>query len=250
MTDDSERPDGDRSDARRAGVDEAGKGPVLGSMFAACVVADPADLPEDVGDSKDIAPERREELATAIRDCAAAVAVSEINVERIDDPETDMNTLTVAAHAEALGAVATDGLATYLDAGDTNAVRFERRVADRVEADLDCKAEHGADESYPIVGAASILAKVARDAHVAELAVEYGEVGSGYPGDATTREFLEAYVAERGQLPACARETWQTSRDVRRQADQAALADFETDADRAEPGAGDGDDDQAALDDF
>ncbi|MUV90133.1 ribonuclease HII, partial [Halapricum sp. CBA1109] len=47
----------------RFGVDEAGKGPVLGSMFAAAVRADPADLPADVGDSKTIDAERREELA-------------------------------------------------------------------------------------------------------------------------------------------------------------------------------------------
>jgi len=210
----------------RAGVDEAGKGPVLGSMFAACVVADPADLPDDVDDSKDLASERREELAAVIRDQAHAVAVSEITVERIDDPETDMNTLTVAAHAEALGPVARDGLATYLDAGDTNAVRFERRVADRVDADLDLRAEHGADASYPIVGAASIIAKVERDAHVADLASEYGDLGSGYPGDSTTRDFLEDYIEEHGELPACARESWQTSRDVRNAAGQAALDDF------------------------
>lgn len=215
----------DRTDLR-AGVDEAGKGPVLGSMFAACVVANPADLPDDVDDSKDLTAEHREELAAVIRDRAHAVAVTEIPVERIDDPETDMNTLTVAAHAEALGPVARDGLATYLDAGDTNAVRFERRVADRVGADLDLRAEHGADAAYPIVGAASIVAKVERDAHVATLASEYGDLGSGYPGDSTTREFLEDYIEAHGELPACARESWQTSRDVRNAAGQAALDDF------------------------
>ncbi|WEL16813.1 Ribonuclease HII [Halorhabdus sp. SVX81] len=211
----------------RAGVDEAGKGPVLGSMFAACVVADPADLPDDVDDSKDLSAERREELAAVVRDRAHAVAVSEIPVARIDDPETDMNTLTVAAHAEALEPVASDGLTAYLDAGDTNAVRFERRVADRIEADLDLRAEHGADASYLIVGAASIIAKVERDAHVAELAAEYGDLGSGYPGDSTTREFLEDYIEAHGELPACARESWQTSRDVRNAAGQAALDDFD-----------------------
>lgn len=216
----------DAGTERRAGVDEAGKGPVLGSMFAACVVADPAELPADVDDSKDLTPERREELAAVIRDRAHAVSVAEISVERIDDPETDMNTLTVAAHAEAIGPVASDGLATYLDAGDTNAVRFERRVADRVDVDLDLRAEHGADASYQIVGAASIVAKVERDAHVADLASEYGDLGSGYPGDSTTRDFLEDYIEEHGELPACARESWQTSRDVRNAAGQAALDDF------------------------
>ncbi|WP_181684987.1 ribonuclease HII [Halorhabdus salina] len=231
----------------RAGVDEAGKGPVLGSMFSACVVADPADLPEDVDDSKALSAARREELAATIHDRAHAVAVSEITVERIDDPETDMNTLTVAAHAEALSPVASDDLDTYLDAGDTNAVRFERRVADRIEADLDLRAEHGADENHPIVGAASIIAKVERDAHVADLADEYGAVGSGYPGDETTRAFLESYVDTNGHLPDCARECWQTCRDVLIQADQAALDDFERGNDQ--PAAGESDD-QAALDDF
>ncbi|MFB6202619.1 MAG: ribonuclease HII [Halorhabdus sp.] len=242
MTGERTQPDETGRDAWRAGVDEAGKGPVLGSMFAACVVAEPGALPADVGDSKDIRPDRREELAAAIRTAAENVAVAEIPVARIDDPATDMNTLTVAAHADALGAVATDSLAAYLDAGDTNAVRFERRVADRLEVDLDVRAEHSADERYAIVGAASILAKVARDAHVADLADEYGEVGSGYPGDATTRTFLERYVAEHDELPDCARKSWQTSQDVLADADQVSLTDFTGDT---------GDDaDQAALEDF
>ena len=236
---------------REFGVDEAGKGPVLGSMFAAAVVADPADLPDDVGDSKDIAPERREELAGTIREVATAVGVAEVTVERIDDEETDMNSLTVAAHAEALVA-ALDGLddvpveigeddsdqdpfSGYVDAGDTNAVRFERRVAEGV-ADrlstgvaLDVRGEHGADETYPVVGAASIVAKVERDAHVDRLAEEYGDLGSGYPSDPATKAFLDDYVAEHDALPPCARASWKTSRDALADAAQSSLGEFEPD---------------------
>jgi len=210
----------------RLGVDEAGKGPVLGSMFAAAVRADPAALPGDVDDSKRLTPQRREKLAAAIREAADAVSIAEIPVERIDDSGTDMNGLTVAAHAQALGAVARDGLAGYLDAGDTNAVRFQRRVAGRLAASPDLRAEHGADETYPVVSAASILAKVARDAHVADLAEEYGDVGSGYPSDEATREFLREFVREHGRLPACARQSWQTSRDVLAARDQSSLSEF------------------------
>jgi ribonuclease HII len=210
----------------RLGVDEAGKGPVLGSMFAAAVRADPAALPEGVGDSKDIQPERREELALAIHEAANAVGLAEIPVERIDSEETDMNDLTVAAHAEALSEVAIDGDEGYVDAGDTNAVRFEGNVADRVGADVDLRAEHGADETYPIVGAASIVAKVARDAHVARLAAEYGAVGSGYPSDPDTRQFLREYVLEHDALPECARRSWQTSQDALAAAEQSSLTDF------------------------
>jgi ribonuclease HII len=207
------------------GVDEAGKGPVLGSMFAAAVAGDPDALPEGVADSKRLAPGRREELDARIRD-AIDVGVAEVPVDRIDDPETDMNGLTVAAQVDALSQVAADGDAGYVDAGDVDEARFGRRVADGVAADVDVTAEHGADDEYALVAAASVVAKVARDAHVDALADEYGDVGSGYPSDPTTREFLEEYVAEHGSLPDCARESWRTSQDALDAASQSALDDF------------------------
>jgi len=210
----------------RFGVDEAGKGPVLGSMFAAAVRAEPAELPDGVGDSKDIKPACRERLAGEIRASADAVGIAEIPVGRIDADGTDMNTLTVEAQAEALSAVAHDGLSGMVDAGDTDAERFGRRVAAAVDADVTVTAEHGADETDPLVGAASIIAKVARDSHVTELAEQYGDVGSGYPSDPTTRSFLADYVDRHGELPACARRSWSTCDDVLAAASQATLGDF------------------------
>lgn len=208
------------------GVDEAGKGPVLGSMFVAAVRTDPERIPADVDDSKRLTPARREELAATIRERADAHIVVEVPVERIDDPQTDMNELAVSGHASALTPLARDGCECYLDAADTNAVRFERRVGSRVPVDVDVRAEHRADETYPVVAAASILAKVARDDHVASLESEYGSVGSGYPSDSTTRTFLREFVHDHGRLPGCARESWQTSQDVLCELDQATLADF------------------------
>jgi len=210
------------------GVDEAGKGPVLGSMFAAAVRGHPAVLPAGIDDSKNLSPSRRERLAAELRELDdVAVGVAEIPPQRIDDPETDMNTLTVAVQAEALAEVAQEGDAGVVDAGDTNADRFGRRVADRVPVSVAIEAEHGADEAHALVGAASVVAKVARDEHVAVLAERYDRpIGSGYPSDPTTREFLAAYVDEHGQLPDCARESWQTSQDALASAEQSALDDF------------------------
>ena len=217
------------------GIDEAGKGPVLGSMFAAAVrVSDPSVLPAGIDDSKNLAPARREELAAELRaDDCATVGVAEIPVARIDG-ETDMNTLTVEAHAEALAQVAEDRAEGLADAGDTSEERFARRVADRVPKEVDLTAKHGADEEHAVVGAASIVAKVERDAHVEALADEYAErhgpeyadLGSGYPSDPTTREFLETYVAENGCLPDCARRSWSTCEDVLADYQQSGLADF------------------------
>ncbi|SDF46335.1 ribonuclease HII [Halorientalis regularis] len=211
------------------GVDEAGKGPVLGSMFAAAVRADPGALPDDIDDSKNLTPSRRDELAAQLRaDERVEIAVAEITPARIDEPETDMNTLTVAAQAEALDGVASDGDDGVVDAGDTDAGRFGCRVADRIAADVSITAEHGADEVYALVGAASVLAKVARDAHVTDLGAEYPDtdVGSGYPSDPATRAFLREYVAEHGDLPPCARRSWSTSQDVLAAAEQSALSEF------------------------
>lgn len=210
------------------GVDEAGKGPVLGSMFAASVVADPDVLPPAIADSKSLTPERREELAATLRaDPAVSTGLAEITVTEIDDPATDMNELTVAAHARALESVDVAGTVGHVDAGDVDADRFGRRVAARVDADLEITAEHRADERYPLVSAASILAKVARDAHVAALGEAYdAPIGSGYPGDERTRAFLREYVETNGELPPCARRSWKTSADVLAAAAQSDLDEF------------------------
>ncbi|QZP38968.1 ribonuclease HII [Halobaculum magnesiiphilum] len=244
------------------GADEAGKGPVLGPMVAAAVRADPAAIPDDVDDSKRLSPARREELDAALRDDdRVAVGVARVTVDRIDDPATDMNTLTVAGQAEALAAVARDGDRAVVDAGDVSESRFADRVADAVaagdtsaggtEADdgaadatgtdgdadpiagvaVDVTAEHGADESYPVVAAASVVAKVERDRIVAELDAAYRDrgydgIGSGYPSDPTTREFLREYVAREGDLPECARTSWSTCDDVLAANEQSALGEF------------------------
>jgi ribonuclease HII len=215
------------------GADEAGKGPVLGPMVTAAVRADPADLPAGIDDSKRLSPSRRESLSGDSRERpTVSVGVVRIGPDRIDDPATDMNGLTVAGQVEAVAAVAADGDRVVVDAGDVDEARFGRRVREGVgEAGVavDVESHHGADESDVVVGAASVVAKVERDAAVTALAAEYdayGAVGSGYPSDPTTREFLREYVAETGDLPACARRSWQTSADVLAAADQAALDDF------------------------
>lgn len=243
----------DERDVYRIGVDEAGKGPVLGPMVAAAVRADPETLPGDVDDSKRVAPARREELAAALRDREdVAIGVGVVEPAEIDAPDTDMNGLTVAAQARALadlfsseGAVApseedaasASGDATddrpdvLVDAGDVLADRFGRRVreavADRDGPDIDVTAEHGADETYPVVSAASVVAKVERDARMGAVADRHdADPGSGYPGDATTVDFLEGYVDEHGDVPDCARRSWRTCERLLDAAAQSGLDDF------------------------
>ncbi len=213
------------------GVDEAGKGPALGSMFAAAVsVASRSSLPEGIADSKRLSPARRETLAGRLREAGGIdVGLVEITPDRIDDPETDMNGLAVEAHARAIDD-AVDEVErpphVVCDACDADADRFARRVADATPVAATVEAFHGADDEDPLVGAASVIAKVERDAHVATLAEEYGDVGSGYPSDPTTRQFLSAYVDDHGELPPFARASWATCVDVLAAADQRGLEEF------------------------
>lgn len=229
----------------RVGTDEAGKGPVLGPMVAVAVgVPDPTLLPDGVADSKRLSPERREDLDAAIRtDDRIAVGVAAIEVDRIDDPETDMNGLTVAGHADATASILADSrssdgeIALLADACDTSEDRFARRLSEAIDDatgggdapthDLEVAARHGADDEDPLVAAASIVAKVERDARIAEIAAGLeADVGSGYPGDPATRSFLEGYVREHQRLPACARQSWQTCEDVLASVEQEGLGDF------------------------
>lgn len=239
------------------GVDEAGKGPVVGPMVAACVAAvdgaSAAALPSGVADSKTLAPARREALHAAIRgDDRFVVGVARVTTDRIDDPTTDMNSLTVAAHVGAVLDVfgddavgedavgdrvgAGDGVVGVCDAGDVDADRFADRVTtglrdapDAPAVGATVHAEHRADESDPLVAAASVVAKVERDAAVDAIRdryAEYGDVGSGYPSDPATRSFLATYVDRTGGLPDCARRSWQTCDDVLAAAEQSSLDAF------------------------
>ena len=223
----------DGSNEAQVGSDEAGKGPVLGPMVAAAVRADSAALPDGVDDSKRLARATRESMAAALRNHdSVAVGVAVVPTDRIDDPETDMNSLTVAAQAEAIAAVARDGDTVVVDAGDVDAARFGRRVRSGVRSagpSVAVHAAHGADATCPLVAAASVVAKVERDTTIDALNAEYpnhGPVGSGYPSDPETRAFLRRYVGDTGDLPDCARASWSTAADVLAAAEQSSLSEF------------------------
>jgi len=215
------------------GVDEAGKGPVLGPMIAAAVRAKAADLPEGIADSKRLTAATRESLADRLQAMDGVdIGVGVVTVEEIDDPETDMNGLTVAAQVRAITSVAEARDQAIVDAGDVSESRFGRRVTEGVASegvDITVTPEHGADEAHRLAAAASIIAKVERDSRMAAVGADYdalGPIGSGYPSDPTTREFLASYVDRHGELPACARRSWSTCEDVLTAAEQAALGDF------------------------
>lgn len=211
------------------GVDEAGKGPVLGAMAVAAIrVPDVSDLPDGLADSKQLQPSIRQDLANQLREIStASIATILVHPGRIDDSSTDMNTLTVATHGEAAGKIIEPDDELFADAADVNPDRFARRLHEALPHSVSLTAEHNADEHYQITAAASILAKVTRDAHIESLETTYGTIGSGYPSDPKTKQFLVEYVREHDRLPPIARSSWSTSQDLLAEHQQKHLSTYE-----------------------
>jgi ribonuclease HII len=202
-----------------SGIDEAGKGPVLGPMCVAGVLMDDAQigalLKLGVKDSKKLAPKKREVLARDIKKIANKYLVLEISAFQIDELRKIMtlNEIMVVCYAKVLEELRPDH--AFVDAADVIALRFGENIKKKYAQEIMITSEHEADVKYPIVSAASILAKVQRDMLVKELGEKIGEdLGSGYPADAKTIHFLENWVKEYGSLPDCARSSWETSRRI------------------------------------
>jgi len=213
----------------KAGVDEAGRGPVLGPLVVAGVLADDERALAALGvkDSKKLAPARRETLDLAIRGAAAAVVVRVAEPAELDRAMArgSLNALEAELFAEVLDALGADEAA--VDACDVDAKRFGLAVGARMARPCRIASEHKADARHPVVSAASIVAKVERDRLMAEVGRALGrDVGSGYASDPTTQRFLADWHREHGDVPACARRRWETTR--RLLAPRAAsLAEFE-----------------------
>jgi len=107
----------------------------------------------------------------------------------------------------------------YVDASDVLADRFGEHIAENLSFKLKIVSEHKADKKYPIVSAASILAKVERDKVISQLQKKHGNLGCGYPSDSNTIKFLETCIRKFGSYPDFVRKSWKTSKRVKSEAD-------------------------------
>ena len=153
-----------------AGVDEVGRGPLAGDVVAAAVIlAEPP--PEGVTDSKMLTPERREALAERIRDEAVSWALGRATVAEID--ELNILQASLLAMRRAVEALSTQPTLVLVDGNRLPKWPYEARAI--VKGDL----------TEPSIGAASILAKVQRDAEMLALHEHYPAYGfdqhKGYP---------------------------------------------------------------------
>ncbi|MEA2070704.1 MAG: ribonuclease HII [Asgard group archaeon] len=214
-----------------AGVDEAGRGPVLGPMVIAGVVisSDTLGVLSENGltDSKLLSVEKREELYAQIMDTIIDSHIIVIPAEEIDQERayfTSLNKLELKVVTKILQLLEHWETA-YVDACDVSAERFERNL--QVNVPKKVIAQHKADVNFPIVSAASILAKVTRDRAICSAHDEFGvDFGSGYCHDPKTIRFLNDFYKENQALPKIARKSWVTSKRIIYNHQQSNINDF------------------------
>lgn len=206
-----------------AGVDEAGKGAVLGPLVVAAVAAPDWEAVAVLGerDSKGLTPRRREIVCAEIVE-ALPFSIVEVPADAIDAARAceTMNDIVAGAHAEALRRLAASGHrieVAYLDACDVREGRYAVTVGRRL-GEIPCTvvANHHADDLLTVVAAASIVAKVHRDRAIRALSQVHGPLGSGYPSDPVTCRFLDDCLQDGGPMPPFVRASWRTVTDRQR----------------------------------
>ena len=208
-------------------MDEAGKGSVLGPMVIAAVGVSSENVfaEFEVADSKLLSPRVRERLYVIIRK-RFRVATVRIDAHEIDEIRRGMtmNACVARAHAQAIDKLSPS--VAYVDACDVNAFRYANMVKSHLEQSCEIVSEHKADQTFKVVSAASIVAKVTRDRAITALSKKYGEIGSGYPSDPVTIAFLSAYIDEHKCPPPIARKSWKTVTAMLGKKQQSQLSQF------------------------
>ena len=200
------------------GVDEAGKGPVMGPMVVAAVSVKNAEMIEkhDFKDSKLLTPQKRKELFDLIKK-NYEYAIEIIEPEEIDKyrRKNQLNLLNRRAFEKVISKLNPN--IAYVDAADVNEKRFGREIKINLtnENDTDVISMHKADTKIPIVAAASIIAKQTREIEIDKLKSKIGDFGSGYPSDERTIKFLKSYFHDKSKWPAGTRKSWKTIQRIR-----------------------------------
>ncbi len=202
------------------GIDEAGRGSVLGPLVVAGVSIRQKNLAglrrAGVRDSKLLSTNVRQQLFAKIIGATEHVCIFKINTNEVDE-YVFSNTLN-KLEAKAMAGIIDNIFASrvFVDACDINPMRYKKW--------LECKlgsiprpkifSLHHADRSNTAVSAASIIAKVIRDEEIHKIRSRYNEIGSGYPSDKRTMKFISGWIADYDSAPDFARRSWRPVKNI------------------------------------
>ena len=192
------------------GVDDAGRGSMLGPLVIAGISLDKRKLRKlsslGVKDSKKLSPKSRENLYKKILEIVDDYYITKIPPRSIDASVKKhcLNSLEAKYMAKVVLKLSPD--TSYVDSCDVNPKRFGLEIS-KLSNNHKIKSYHHADSRFVIVSAASILAKVTRDRAIGKLQKNHN-LGSGYPSDSKTVKFVTKYYKTNHVMPSFVRKSW------------------------------------------
>ena len=226
------------------GIDDAGRGPLIGPMILAGVLMEKKDEKKfkslGVTDSKLLNHAQRIQLEKEIKSKVISYEIVKSSPDEIDDAveSINLNTLEAKKAAEVIniinkGKYHNQKINIIIDCPSNNILSWKNTLIKfiKYKDNLDIKCEHKADFNHPSVSAASILAKCVREEEVAKIKEKYkycGDTGSGYPSDPNTIEFLKKN-GKKLENSGIFRKSWSTWKSLFPGKKQATLGDFNKD---------------------
>lgn len=216
------------------GIDDAGRGPVIGPMVLAGCLIDEKIATKfkkwGVRDSKQLTPKRREFLAQKIKDEAETFEVVLADANEISakqDSGTNLNMLEAEKAAKIINKInkSNKKIKVIIDCPSTSIIKWRDLLMVKIKdlSNLEIVCEHKADKNHVSVSAASILAKSAREEEMDKLKEKYGkEIGSGYTSDPTTSKFLQNNITKH-KNSGIFRKNWITWKKAQAKAEQKKL---------------------------
>src|SRR4030043_1067117 len=216
------------------GIDDAGRGPVIGPMvLAGCLIDEETEKKfKDFGvkDSKQLTQKRREVLAEKIKELAETFETVLAYPEEIDGKNhngINLNYVEGLKTAEIINRInkGCGKIKVIIDCPSVNIGRWKDFLKTKIDnlSNLEIVCEHKADRNYISVSAASILAKCVREKEMDKLKEKFGDsIGSGYCSDPKTYKFLENHAKDH-EDKGIFRKTWGTWKDACAIAEQKRL---------------------------
>lgn len=218
----------------KLGIDDAGRGPVIGPMvLAGCLIDEKTEREFKklgIKDSKQLTQKRREFLAEKIKAKAETFEIIIVHPKEIDgngDSRTKLNELEAIAAAKIINRInkGYKKLKVVVDCPSTSIIKWQDFLKTKIKnlSNLEIFCEHKADKNHISVSAASILAKDIREKEMTKLKKIYGEeIGSGYTSDLLTQKFVEKF-AEKHKDKGIFRKTWITWKNAYKKIGQRKL---------------------------
>ncbi len=204
------------------GIDEAGRGCIIGPLVMCGYLIDESKIKElktvGVKDSKLLSDKKRKDIAKKIEKMADDFLLLKVSAKEIDSLRSisNLNKIEIERMQHIIRLFQPDR--AIVDAIEANEKKFHQKLVSKLDG-THVVAENFADKNYPVVSAASILAKVHRDAEIEELNKKY-DIGSGYTSDPKTIDFLKNWIKRNKDLPDFVRKSWITVQTIRSELQQ------------------------------